>query len=71
MRRKLFLFLSIILIVVGIIGRVFADRYSYVSADGILHESIWLPLGTLMVMVGVLTLVGVGIVYLVSYYKNR
>jgi len=70
MKRKIILYLSIILIVVSVIGRVFADQYSYVSADGMVHDSAWLPLGTLMVVVGVLMLVIVGIVSLVSYLKK-
>ncbi len=43
--------ISIALIVVGIIGRLYAEQYSHVTPDGILQDSIWLPIGTLMVMI--------------------
>jgi len=71
MKRKVFLYISIVLIVIGVIGRVYADKSSYVSADGMVHDSAWLPLGSLMVVVGVLTLLVVGIVSLIGYLKNR
>ena len=70
MNRKTALIASIALIVIGLIGRIYADQYSYVSADGMLHDSIWLPIGTLMVVAGVLALLIVGLLYLVSALRN-
>ena len=64
-------YVSIALIVIGIIGRIYADQSSYVMPDGMLHDSIWLPLGTLMIFIGVLILIILGIRYVISSLKNR
>ena len=69
--KRIVLIISIVLIVVGGIGRVYADQYSYVSADGMLHDSIWLPLGTLMIVLGVFILIVLGIVSLIGYLRKR
>jgi energy-converting hydrogenase Eha subunit C len=70
MKRKI-LYISIVLIVVGFIGRIYADRYSYVTPEGMLVDSIWLPIGTLMIVIGVLALFVLGIAYAISYLRNR
>jgi len=70
MKRKVF-YISIGLIVIGIIGRLYADQYSHVTPEGMLVDSIWLPIGTLMVMIGILALFVLGILYVISYLRNR
>ena len=70
MKRKIF-YISIGLIVIGIIGRIYAAQYTYVSSDGILHDSAWLPIGTLMIVIGILALVVLGILYLINLLRNR
>ena len=70
MKRKA-LYISIALIVIGVIGRLYADQYSHVTAEGMLVDSIWLPIGTLMIMIGVLALFILGIIYILSYVRNR
>jgi len=70
MKRNIF-YISIVLIVVGIIGRLYADQYSHVTPEGMLVESIWLPIGTLMIIIGVLVLFVLGILYIISYLRSR
>jgi len=70
MKRTL-LFISIALIVIGAIGRIYANLYSHVTPEGMVVDSIWLPIGTLMFLLGLLLLIISGIVYLISYLKNR
>jgi len=70
MKRKVF-YISIGLIVIGIIGRLYADQYSHVTAEGMLVDSIWLPIGTLLVIIGILALFVLGILYVISYLRNR
>ena len=69
--KRIFLYVSIVLIVAGFIARFFADQYGYVSADGMLQDSAWLPIGTLMLVIGILALLVVGILYIISFLKNR
>ncbi len=70
MKRNIF-YVSIVLIVIGIIGRLYAAQYSHVTPEGMLVDSIWLPIGTLMIMIGVLALFVLGILYVISYLRNR
>jgi len=70
MKRNTF-YISIVLIVIGIIGRLYADQYSHVTPEGMLVDSIWLPIGTLMVMIGILALFVLGILYVIRYLRNR
>ena len=70
MKRNI-LYVSIVLIAIGIIGRLYADQYSHVTPEGMLVDSIWLPIGTLMIMIGVLALFVLGILSVISYLRNR
>ena len=70
MKRNIF-YVSIVLIVIGIIGRLYADQYSHVTPEGMVVDSIWLPIGTLMILIGVLALIVLGILYVISYLRNR
>ena len=62
---------SIALIVIGIIGRIYAAQYSYVSPEGMVQDSAWLPIGTLMIVIGVLILIVLGIQFMVSAFGKE
>lgn len=70
MKRNIF-YVSIVLIVIGIIGRLYADQYSHVTPEGMVVDSAWLPIGTLMIIIGVLALIVLGILSAISYLRNR
>ena len=70
MKRNI-LYINIVLIVIGIIGRICAAQYTHVTPDGILHESAWLPIGNLMIIIGVLALIALGIQFMIGYLRNR
>ena len=70
MKRNIF-YVSIVLIVIGIIGRVYADRYTHVTPEGMLVDSPWLLIGTLMILIGVLALMVLGILSAIGYLRNR
>jgi len=70
MNRKRSLIASLVFIALGFLGRLYGDQYSYVSADGMLHDSIWLPIGTLMMVFGIIALLIVGIIYAVAAIKK-
>ncbi|RLD09169.1 MAG: hypothetical protein DRI56_04720 [Chloroflexota bacterium] len=70
MKRKV-LYSSIVLIVIGTIGRIYAAQYTHVTPEGMLQDSAWLPIGTLMIIIGILALIALGIQFLVGYLKNR
>ena len=69
--KRIALYVSLALIVVGFIGRIYAAQYSYVTEEGMLVDSAWLPIGTLMIVIGVLVLLVVGVPYLIGYLKSR
>ena len=69
--KRIVFYVSIVLIVVGIIGRLYADQYSYVTPEGMLVDSAWLPIGTLMILIGVLALIVLGVLSAISYLRNR
>ena len=70
MKRNIF-YISIVLIVIGIIGRLYAAQYTHVTPEGMLVDSVWLPIGTLMILIGVLALFVLGILSVISYLRNR
>ncbi len=70
MKRYIF-YISIVLIVAGIVGRLYADQYSYVTPEGMVVDSAWLPIGTFMTCVGALALIVLGILSVVGYLRNR
>ncbi|MEM8863346.1 MAG: DUF3955 domain-containing protein [Chloroflexota bacterium] len=61
MNHNRFLFTGLFLSAIGVIGRVYAASVSTVSADGILHDSLWLPLGSLLLILGLIFFAGFGI----------
>ena len=63
MMQKLF-FSGLTLFVSGLIGRLYAAQYTYVAADGILHDTIWLPIGTILLLFSILALLLAGVQYL-------
>lgn len=70
MARKLSI-TSVIMLVVGIIGRIYANNYTYIDANGILRDTAWLPISALLLLIGfLLLLISLGI-YGVGYLKNR
>jgi nitrate reductase gamma subunit len=69
--KRIVLYASIVLIVIGIIGRLYADQYSHVTPEGMMVDSAWLPIGTLMILIGVLVLIVLGIVSAIGYLRNR
>ena len=70
MKRRA-LYISIVLVVIGIIGRLYAAQYSHVTAESMLVDSVWLPIGTLLMVVGILALLVLGVLYAISYLRNR
>jgi len=45
--------LSFLAIVLGIVCIVFENYYyQYVDADGVLHESLFLPIGAMLILLG-------------------
>ena len=70
MKRNIF-YVSIVLIVIGIIGRLYADQYSHVTPEGMVVDSAWLLIGPLMILVGVLVSIVLGILSAISYLRNR
>jgi energy-converting hydrogenase Eha subunit C len=69
--KRIVLYASIVLIVIGIIGRLYANQYSHVTPEGMMVDSAWLPIGTLMILIGVLVLIVLGIVSAIGYLRNR
>jgi energy-converting hydrogenase Eha subunit C len=47
---------SIIFLALGTIGRIYAADYTYVNANNMLRDTAWLPISTLMFLVGMLLL---------------
>ncbi|NOZ48945.1 MAG: hypothetical protein GXP37_02715 [Chloroflexi bacterium] len=70
MKRYVF-YMSIVLIVVGVIGRIYAAQYTHVTTEGVLVDSAWLPIGTLMIAIGILVLFILAILYVFGYLRNR
>ena len=69
--KRIVLYVSIVLIVIGIIGYIYANQYSHVTPEGMVVDSIWLLIGPLMILIGVLVLIVLGILYVISYLRNR
>ena len=69
--KRIVLIASIVLIVVGVVAMNLAARAEYVTAEGRLVESMWTPVGALLVVLGVVALIVVGIANLVAYLRNR
>ena len=69
--KRIALYVSVGLVVIGLIGRLYAAQYSHVTAEGMLVDSAWLPIGTLLMVVGILALLVLGVIYAISYLRNR
>jgi uncharacterized membrane protein len=65
------LVISIVLIVAGIVGYIYANQYSHVTPEGMVVDSPLLLLGPLMTIVGVLGLFVVGVLFLIGFLRKR
>ena len=65
------LYISIALVVLGFIARIFGAQAEYVTSEGMLVESAWVPVGSLMIVIGVFALLILGILSLIAYLKSR
>lgn len=65
------LVISIVLIVAGIIGYIYAVQYSHVTPEGMVVDSPLLFFGPLMAMVGILGLFVVGVLFLIGFLRKR
>ena len=69
--KKIMLYICIVLVLGGFIARNYAARYSHVTPEGMLVDSAWLPVGTLMLLVGILVLIVLGIQFILGYIKGQ
>ena len=65
------LVISIVLIVAGIVGYIYANLYSHVTPEGMVVDSPWLLIGPLMTAMGVLGLFVSGVLFLISFLRKR
>jgi len=70
MTRKLFI-TSIVLLVFGNIGRIYANNYTYIDENNILRDTAWMPISALMLLGGALLLLITLVIYGVNYLKSR
>ncbi len=70
MTHKLFI-TSVVLIILGNIGRLYANSYTYIDENNILHDTAWMPISALMLLVGVLLLVITLVFFGVNRLKSR
>lgn len=70
MKQKL-LITSIIMLIVGNMGRIYANNYTYIDANDILRDTAWLPVSAFLLLIGFLLLLVVFLLYSVGYLKNR
>lgn len=71
MNRKILTLISFLLVVLGILGRAYAASYTYVDTNGILRDSLLLPIGTLLFLLGFLGLVGIGCMTLWFNFREK
>lgn len=69
--KRITLITSIVLIVVGFIGARIGDRLSTVSGSGVVQDSILMPIGAILCILGLLGLVVAMIWYLLSFIQGR
>lgn len=69
MKRRL-LYSGFVLIVLSLIARIYAAQYTHITADGILHDTAWLPISALMLIVGIFVLFVSGALYVIGYLRN-
>ena len=70
MTRKL-LITSILLLTMGIIGRIYAANYTYIDANNVLRDTAWLPIGSFMFLAGVFLLPVAAGLFGVNILRNR
>ena len=52
---------GIILLIIGVISVIIQNTfYGYVDAQGILHDSLFLPLGVISIILGTILIIGWG-----------
>ena len=69
MPRKL-LFSSLVILAAGIIASLLGNNATYVDASGLMHESLWTPIGALMIVLAVVLLLVSVVVFIIKAVKK-
>ena len=69
--KNILLYLGVALTLFGFVGRLYAATYTHVDANGILRDSIWLPIGSFMFIAGVFLLIGFAVCQVINSKKTR
>lgn len=75
--KRITLFTGLALVIFGIIARIVAaateTTVPVAGAGGavMLQESIWTPIGSLLIFIGVVALLIAGVQYLLAYFRER
>ena len=67
--KNTLLYSGVALTLFGFVGRLYATTYTHVDAEGILRDSIWLPIGSFMFIGGILLLIGFAVRQVISSRK--
>jgi hypothetical protein len=62
---------SVVLLVIGIIGLIYANAASFVDESGMVHDSIWYPISGLLIFISVIILVVLAVIAVIRYFRNR
>jgi phosphate/sulfate permease len=69
--KRYALIISIALIVIGFIAARVGDNLSTVAENGMVQDSILMPVGAILFILGLLALLAAIIWYLVDFFKGR
>ena len=69
--KRIILFVSIALLVIGFTTARVGDRLSTVDANGMVKDSILMPIGAILFMLGFVLLFIVLLLYLISFIRTR
>jgi hypothetical protein len=69
--KRITLIASIVMIVVGFISARIGDSLSTVSASGVVHDSILMPIGIILFVLGLLALAVASLWHLVDFIRGR
>lgn len=68
---KAFLYPGILLIIIGLVSILLENIfYQYLDAEGVLHESLFLPLGGLSILIGLISFAVYALSRLITYFQG-
>ena len=69
--KKILFIAGIVVLLAGIIASIYGSNQSFIDTNNIIHDSAWMPIGALTILIGGFSTVAAGTLFGLTYLIKR